>query len=88
MEVNSDGSKTLDANDLKKLNPEALKCITDYLLTACRDFEPWADMMYWTGGGDHGAYDFPLNMDDVERIDITRVPAEGSDEAVTSSGQV
>jgi hypothetical protein len=53
--------------------------------TVCRDYEPWADMMYWSGGGDHGVYDFPLDLDQVERIDITRKGVEGPEEFFTSS---
>ena len=88
MRVYSDGSKLLEVDDLRKLNPQALNCITDYLLTVYHDYEPWADMMYWAGGGDHGPYDFPFNMDDVERIDITSVRAEESHESVTASPEV
>jgi hypothetical protein len=56
--------------------------------TVCRDYEPWADMMYWSGGGDHGVYDFPLDLDQVERIDITRKGVEGPEEFITSSSEV
>jgi hypothetical protein len=55
---------------------EDLSKLKDVLLTACRDYEPWADMMYWSGGGDHGVYDFPLELDRIERIDITFEGAE------------
>jgi len=34
------------------------------------------DMMYWSGGGDNGIYDFPLDLDQVERIDITNGRSE------------
>jgi hypothetical protein len=61
---------------------EDLSKLKGVLLTACRDYEPWADMMYWSGGGDHGVYDFPLDLDRVERIDITfegvEVPLESN----------
>jgi hypothetical protein len=64
---------------------EDLTKVKGRLLTACRDYEPWADMMYWSGTGDHGVYDFPLDLDQIERIDITTVGVEGSHESITSS---
>jgi hypothetical protein len=63
---------------------EDLSKVKGQLLTACRDYEPWADMMYWSGGGDHGVYDFPLDISQVERIDITMERAEGPEESVAS----
>jgi hypothetical protein len=68
-----------------KLNIEDLSKVKGLLLTACGDYEPWADMMYWSGGGDHGVYDFPLDPDQIERIDITTVGVEGALESITSS---
>jgi len=59
-----------------ELNFEGLSKLRGPLLTACRDYEPWADMMYWSGGGDHGVHDFPLDLDQIERIDITVEGAE------------
>lgn len=41
------------------------------MLTVCQDYEPWADMMHLSGAGDLGVYDFPLNLEEIERIDIT-----------------
>jgi hypothetical protein len=60
-----------------EFNVEDLSKIKGLLLTACQDYEPWADMMYWSGGGDHGLHDFPLDLDQIERIDITMERAEG-----------
>ena len=59
-----------------ELNFEGLSKLRGPLLAACRDYEPWADMMYWSGGGDHGVHDFPLDLDQIERIDITVEGAE------------
>jgi len=59
-----------------ELNFEGLSKLRGPLLAACRDYEPWADMMYWSGGGDHGVHDFPLDLDQIERIDITMEGAE------------
>jgi hypothetical protein len=64
---------------------EDLSKLKGVLLTACRDYEPWADMMYWSGGGDHGVYDFPLDLDRIERIDIT---FEGVEEPLESNASL
>lgn len=56
---------------IKDLSPEALNNLRERLLSVARDYEPWADMMYWSGGGDHGVHDFPLDINQIERIDIT-----------------
>ncbi len=71
--------------NLKDLSPEALNHLKGRLLTIARDYEPWADMMYWSGGGDHGVYNPPFNLDEIERIDITMVGAKGPQESFTSS---
>lgn len=63
-----------------ELNIEDLDKVKGVLLTSCRDFEPWADLMYWAGSGDAGPYDFPFDLDAVERIDISFVSPEGSEE--------
>jgi len=71
--------------NIENMSKEDLSRLKGYLLTACRDYEPWADMMYWSGGGDHGVYDFPLDPDQIERIDITRIErVEEPQESVTS----
>ncbi|MHC1744998.1 MAG: hypothetical protein AB9873_18500 [Syntrophobacteraceae bacterium] len=67
---------------------EDLSKVRDVLLTSCREYEPWADMMFWTGGGDHGVYDFPLDLDQVERIDISFEPAGGPPEAIASAPEL
>ncbi len=67
-----------------EFNIEDLSKLDVRVSTVCRDYEPWADMMYWSGGGDHGVYDFPLDLDQVERIDITREGVEGTEESITS----
>jgi hypothetical protein len=54
-----------------ELKMEDLAKLKGRLLTVCREYEPWADMMYWSGGGDHGVHDFPLDINQIERIDIT-----------------
>jgi hypothetical protein len=71
--------------NIENMSKEDLSRLKGLLLTACRDYEPWADMMYWSGGGDHGVYDFPLNPDQIERIDITRMErVEEPQDSVTS----
>ena len=57
--------------ELKYLSEEALNHLRERLLTVARDYEPWADMMMLGGAGDLGPYDFPFDLDQVERIDIT-----------------
>jgi hypothetical protein len=59
--------------NIENMSKEDMDRLKGFLLKACRDYEPWADMMYWSGGGDHGVYDFPLDPNQIERIDITRV---------------
>ena len=68
-----------------EFNIEDLSKLNVRVSTVCRDYEPWADMMYWSGGGDHGAYDFPLDPNQIERIDITRIErVEEPQESVAS----
>ncbi len=71
--------------NIKDLSPEALNHLKARLMTVARDYEPWADMMYWSGGGDHGLYDPPFNLDEIERIDITMAGAEEAQEPTISS---
>jgi len=56
--------------NVKDLNPQDLNRLKERLLGACRDYEPWADMMMLGGAGDFGAYDFPLDLDQIETISI------------------
>ena len=71
-----------------EFNIEDLGKLEERLMMVSRDYEPWADMMYWSGGGDHGVYDFPLDIDQIERIDITREAVEGPQEFIASSSEV
>jgi hypothetical protein len=71
-----------------EFNIEDLSKLKVEVSTVFRDYEPWADMMYWSGGGDHGVYDFPLDLDQVERIDITMEGVGGSEESITSSSEL
>jgi hypothetical protein len=67
-----------------RFNSEDLRKLKEPLLAACRDYEPWADMMYWSGTGDHGIYDFPLDIDKIERIDISVERIEAHEESIPS----
>ena len=73
-----------------EINIEDLSKLQVRVSTICRDYEPWADIMYWSGGGDHGVDHLPLDLDQVERIEITREGVEGTEESITSfvRGQV
>jgi hypothetical protein len=72
--------------NLKDLSKEDLNRLKGVLLTVCRDYEPWADMMMLGGAGDPGADGFPLDPDEVESIEITLVRREES-AAVSSEVQ-
>jgi hypothetical protein len=67
-----------------EMSSECKDRLVDRLLTVCRDYEPWADMMYWSGGGDHGVYDFPLDFNQVEKIEVTFGNVEEEEGPITS----
>ena len=46
-----------------------------------QSYDPWADMMYLGGAGDEGSTVFPLDLDEIESIDIGLVRSEGSPES-------
>ncbi|MGO8943500.1 MAG: hypothetical protein ACLQJ7_07480 [Syntrophobacteraceae bacterium] len=66
MEFNIQDLKKEDLNHLKRI-----------MLTQCRDYEPWADMMMLGGAGDPGTDRFPLDLDEIESINITVGNEEG-----------
>jgi hypothetical protein len=72
--------------NLNDLSKEDLSRLKGVLLTVCRDYEPWADMMMLGGAGDPGADGFPLDPDEVESIEITLVRRQESG-AVSSEVQ-
>jgi len=63
-----------DTRDLSKEDSDRLE---ELLWTASQQYEPWADMMMLGGAGDPGVTSFPLDLDQVERIDITVGGEEG-----------
>lgn len=63
--------------NVRNLSEESLNHLKERLFGIARDYEPWADMMYLGGASDPGIHQFPLDLEDVERIDITM---EGGEE--------
>lgn len=57
--------------NIRDLSKEDLDRMEELLWTASQQYEPWADMMMLGGAGDPGVTSFPLDLDQVERIDIT-----------------
>jgi len=70
--------------NLQNLSKEDLSNLKRRLLTVAQDYEPWADMMFLGGAGDPGVDRFPLDLDEIERIDISFVGREGTHESSTS----
>ena len=70
-------------HDLSQEKVDRLKWI---MFQACPSSDPWADMMNLHGAGDGGVDQFPLDLfsEEIERIDITFVGGEGSEESTTS----
>ena len=62
--------------NIKDLSPEDLNRLKRKMLTVCRDYEPWADAMLLGGAGDLGVGDFPLNLEEIESINISMVGRE------------
>ncbi len=61
---------------IKDLSKEELDKLEWIMLHACANSDPWADMMFLGGAGDEDATAFPLNLDEVESIDISFVKRE------------
>lgn len=63
----------------KDLSDEDRDRLKRIMLTKCRDYEPWADMMMLGGAGDGGVDHFPLDLfsEEIETITITRQGREG-----------
>ncbi|MEW6666608.1 MAG: hypothetical protein AB1512_15485 [Thermodesulfobacteriota bacterium] len=67
----------MELKSIRDLKKEDLDRVEEVLFNASWNFEPWADMMFLGGaGGNPGTDSFPLDLDQVERIDIT-VGGEG-----------
>ena len=71
--------------NIQDLSKEELSALKRKLLTVCRDYEPWADMMMLGGAGDPGVDHFPLDLEEIESIDITSVRSQ---EPITGSPEV
>lgn len=69
---------------LKDFTKEELDRLEWIMFHACPSNDPWADMMYLSGSGDGGEYDFPFDLDQVERIDITFEGGEAPQESIVS----
>ena len=57
--------------NIQDLRKEDLDRLEGLLWTASQNYEPWADMMMLGGAGDPDVASFPLDLDQVERIDIS-----------------
>ena len=62
--------------NIQDLSKEDLSRLKGVLFNVCRDSEPWADMMLLGGAGDLGDENFPLNLEEIESIDISVVGRE------------
>ena len=71
--------------NIRDLSKEKLSDLKRKLLTVCGEYEPWADMMLLSGAGDPGVDHFPLDLEEIESIDITMV---GSQDPITGSPKV
>lgn len=60
---------------IEDLSKEELDKLEWIMFHACPSNDPWADMMYLGGAGDPGIDKFPLDLDDIETIDISVVGA-------------
>ena len=70
--------------NIQDLSKEDLDRLERLMWMASQSYEPWADMMMLGGAGDPGVDSFPLDLDQVERIEITREGVEGTEESITS----
>jgi hypothetical protein len=61
---------------IRDLSKDELDKLEWVMFPACQSFEPWADMMNLSGAGDPGIENFPLDLDDIESIDISLVSRE------------
>ena len=66
--------------NIKDLSEEDLNRLKWKMLTACRDYEPWADLMMLSGAESPGAL-FPLDLEEIESINISFVGREGPQES-------
>jgi hypothetical protein len=71
--------------NIQDLSKEDLDRLEGLLWTASQQYEPWADMMMLGGAGDPGVDSFPLDLDQIERIDVTVGGAERPQESIIIS---
>lgn len=74
--------------NIKDLSKEDLDRLEWLMWAASQNYEPWADMMMLGGAGDPGVDSFPLDLDQVERIDITVGGVEGHQDSSIISSEV
>ncbi|MDY0038685.1 MAG: hypothetical protein RBS57_00120 [Desulforhabdus sp.] len=55
----------------ENVGKEGLKRLETVLWALHDSYEPWADMMMLGGAGDGGVDHFPLNLDEIESIEVT-----------------
>lgn len=68
--------------NLENLSQEDLDKLELMMLRMCHNREPWADMMMLGGASDGGYDDFPLDLEQIESIDISVLDREGPSETV------
>jgi hypothetical protein len=71
---------------IEDLSKEKLDKLEWIMFHACPSNDPWADMMNLHGAGDEADDSFPFDLDAIEKIEITRVGGNGSEEAGSDVG--
>jgi hypothetical protein len=74
--------------NIQDLSKEDLDRLERLMWMASQNYEPWADMMMLGGAGDPGVASFPLDLDQIERIDITVGGVEGPQKSFIISPEV